>query len=444
MQGRVRLIVCLMLLALCSHAALAQTPSFEEMIEETLRRDQANPPPAGPGEPATPGEPGAPSGAQPADPFSAPQEPQLVPVEPGPRAYTPPKLERRPDAAEPRRRATGATPADQPPAANGATATESGTNAEGTAAPVAERTRESLTVEEVNGASFPAELPPIKGASPLVLKAQVLLDRAGASPGAIDAYQGGNLQKAISAVETVLGLPVDGILDKTVWDALGGDAAPPVLVQYTITPEDLAYPFVSAIPEDYAEQARLPSLGFTSPQEMLGERFHMDTKLLSALNPNADFRQPGTQIWVAAVDGPPITAKIARIEADKAARQVRAYDAANRLVVAYPATIGSEETPSPSGDHRVDSVAPNPVYYYDPRNFVQGGNLEKLQLPPGPNNPVGTVWIDLTEPGYGIHGTPEPTRIGKTASHGCVRLTNWDAEELSHLVEPGIVVSFLQ
>jgi lipoprotein-anchoring transpeptidase ErfK/SrfK len=165
---------------------------------------------------------------------------------------------------------------------------------------------------------------------------------------------------------------------------------------------------------------------------------------LTALNPNADFRKEGTPIWVTSVEGPPITAKIARIVADKALKQVRAYDAENRLVVAYPATIGSEETPSPSGDHLVNAVAQDPVYYYDPQNFVQGGNLEKLQLPPGPNNPVGSVWIDLTDPGYGIHGTPDPTKIGKTASHGCIRLSNWDAEELAKLVEPGVVVSFTE
>ncbi len=175
---------------------------------------------------------------------------------------------------------------------------------------------------------------------------------------------------------------------------------------------------------------------------MFGERFHMDTKLLVALNPNADFRQAGTAIWVAAVDGAPVTGKVTRIVADKTERQVRAYDAQNRLIVAYPATIGSEENPSPSGEHLVSAVARDPVYYYDPGNFIQNGNTEKLQLPPGPNNPVGSVWIDLTEPSYGIHGTPEPTKIGKTASHGCVRLTNWDAEELAGLVEPGVVVSF--
>jgi lipoprotein-anchoring transpeptidase ErfK/SrfK len=177
---------------------------------------------------------------------------------------------------------------------------------------------------------------------------------------------------------------------------------------------------------------------------MFGERFHMNVKLLAALNPQADFRRAGTVIWVAAIEGQPVAGKVARIEADKTRRQLRAYDAGNRLIVAYPATIGSSDNPSPSGEHVVEGVAPDPVYYYDPKNFVQGRNLEQLELPPGPNNPVGSVWIDLSQPSYGIHGTPEPALIDKTGSHGCVRLTNWDAEELAGLVEPGVRVSFIE
>ena len=123
---------------------------------------------------------------------------------------------------------------------------------------------------------------------------------------------------------------------------------------------------------------------------------------------------------------------------------MRAYDAQDRLVAAYPATIGSAENPSPSGTHQVEAIAANPVYYYNPNNFVQGDNTEPLELPPGPNNPVGTMWIDLSQPSYGIHGTPEPSKIDKTASNGCVRLTNWDAEELATLVDPGVTVEFIE
>jgi lipoprotein-anchoring transpeptidase ErfK/SrfK len=409
-------VLCLACVALASwNPPPASAQSLEDLVEDALRRHD---PQAAP-EPVQP----PPVGVQ------DPSAPQIIPVEPGPRPYTPPAV---------------ATPTEPPSSTDsGAPSDAAGAPAPGTEQP-AERQVASLTAEEVNAAVYVENAETVRGASPLILKAQVLLDRAGASPGILDSYTGANFSKAIAAVETVLGLPVDGMLDPDVWQALGGDQAPAVLLQYTITPEDVAYPFVASIPADFAEQAQLPSLGFTSAEEMFGERFHMHVNLLKALNPSSDFRSAGATIWVAAVEGQPITGTIARIEADKGRRQVRAYDSADRLVVAYPATIGSEQNPSPSGNHVVKAVAHEPVYYYDPANFVQGGNLEKLQLPQGPNSPVGTVWIDLSEPGYGIHGTPEPAKIDKTGSHGCVRLTNWDAEELAALVQPGVTVSFTE
>jgi len=188
----------------------------------------------------------------------------------------------------------------------------------------------------------------------------------------------------------------------------------------------------------------LDRLAFTGPTEMLSERFHMDIDLLTALNPDVDFNQAGAAIVVAAVDGQPIAGAIVRIDVDKALKQLRAYDAEDRLVVAFPATIGSNDNPSPSGNHTIDAVALEPFYNYDPENFIQGDNHEKLTLPPGPNNPVGIVWIGLSKPGYGIHGTPAPSGIDKTGSHGCIRLTNWDAEELAGLISPGVAVTFLE
>ena len=229
-----------------------------------------------------------------------------------------------------------------------------------------------------------------------------------------------------------------------VWEALGGDQAAPVLAEYTITDEDVAGPYLSAIPADYSEQAQLERLAYTGPVEMLAERFHMDADLLVALNPGTDFNQAGGDIVVASAAGQPITGMVARIDVDKNLKQLRAYDATGRLIVAYPATIGSADNPSPAGDHTVREVVPDPWYGYDPANFVQGDNMEKLSLPPGPNNPVGNMWIALSEPGYGIHGTPEPSRIDKTGSHGCIRLTNWDAAELGTLVQPGVPVSFIE
>ena len=188
----------------------------------------------------------------------------------------------------------------------------------------------------------------------------------------------------------------------------------------------------------------MPDLGYRSPDEMFGERFHMDKRFLKALNPGVDMGVAGNQIVVADVETLPIVSRIARIDVDQGKGQVLAYDADGNLIVAYPATIGSEELPSPSGSYVVRGVAPHPTYTYDPKkNFQQGNNIQKLILPPGPNNPVGAAFIALSKPTYGIHGTPDPTKIDKTHSHGCVRLTNWNAVELAHLVQVGTPVNFI-
>ena len=197
------------------------------------------------------------------------------------------------------------------------------------------------------------------------------------------------------------------------------------------------------MPADYGEKAKLERMSYTSVTEMLAERFHMDEAYLKALNPDANFNRPGTIIKVANF-GQLVKTPVTRIVADKGRKQVRAYDAAGKLVVAYPATIGSADTPSPSGTHAVARVAVDPEYTYNPDlNFKQGDNNKVLTIPPGPNGPVGSIWIALDKPTYGVHGTPDPSKIGKTESHGCVRLTNWDAAELAKLVKPGVTVQFI-
>ena len=284
------------------------------------------------------------------------------------------------------------------------------------------------------------DVSPPASPDPAIVKLQVLLGRAGASPGVIDGFDGDNVRKAVRALQVMRGLPEDGVVSEAVVLAL--DSAGPVVGGYEITPEDVAA-IGEPIPEDYADMARRDFLGYASVPELIAERFHMHEDLLLALNGNAQF-VAGETVFVTAY-GPDVTDRqVARIEADKAARQLRAYDAGGALVVAYPATIGSEDNPSPSGTHIVAAVAPMPNYTYNPDvNFQQGGNTDKLIIPPGPNGPVGSMWIDLTEPTFGIHGTPEPDKIDKTASHGCVRLTNWDAGELAKLVEPGVPVEFV-
>jgi lipoprotein-anchoring transpeptidase ErfK/SrfK len=274
---------------------------------------------------------------------------------------------------------------------------------------------------------------------PAIIKLQVLLDRAGASPGVIDGFYGENVSKAIAGLEAVQRLPVDGKPDPDLLARLQSDQ--PVIEPYQIS-EDDAKDLVKEIPEDYAEQARMDHLGYTSMAEKIAERFHMDEDLVHALNPNAKFT-PGETV-VVAIPGARREGKVKRIEAHRKDGKVIAFSEDDSILAVYPATIGSEDNPSPSGTHKVNGVARNPPYTYNPKvNFQQGNNKKIMELPSGPNNPVGTVWIDLSEPTYGIHGTPEPSLIDKAGSHGCIRLTNWDVEELAGMVKPGVMVKFI-
>ncbi len=275
-----------------------------------------------------------------------------------------------------------------------------------------------------------------------VASLQILLDRYGASPGVIDGRFGSNVDKAIINFRAITGKNLRSTDTAMIKELLASGG--PAFIEYTITAQDAAGPYVASVPEDYGEKAKLDRLSYTSVPEALAERFHMDEAYLKALNAGANFNRPGTIIRVANV-GEYVTKPVARIVADKGNKQVRAYGVDGKLVVAYPATIGSADTPSPSGVHAVSRIAFNPGYTYNPKiNFKQGDNDKVLSIPPGPNGPVGSIWIALDKPTYGIHGTPEPSKIGKTESHGCVRLTNWDAGELAKLVKPGVKVEFVE
>ncbi|THD77541.1 MAG: murein L,D-transpeptidase [Phenylobacterium sp.] len=299
----------------------------------------------------------------------------------------------------------------------------------------------SPLAQAINQASWPAT--GAEANRDALLRAEVLLARARFSPGVIDGQDGGNLKGALSAFETAHNLPVDGKLSEAVWSALAADAAPAV-VAHTITPADVAGPFQPSIPAKFEDQAKLDHLGYTSPLEALAEKFHMDEKLLQALNAGVDFSQAGTTILVAGVGPDALPSRVTTIEVDKTHRQVRAMDASGAVLAVYPATIGSTERPAPSGSFTVKGVAKNPTYTYDPSRLTFGDkSMGKLTIKPGPNNPVGAVWIDLSIPTFGIHGTPDPRLVGKTASHGCVRLTNWDAVQLASAVKPGTKVNFV-
>ena len=285
--------------------------------------------------------------------------------------------------------------------------------------------------------------PPGLGGREEVAALQILLDRAGASPGVIDGKFGSNVDKALTAYTQLKGTVLRSTDAAGIKEALAATGGDP-FTTYTITATDAAGPYVASVPADYGEKAKLERMSFTSVSEMLAERFHMDEGYLKTLNPGANFGRPGTVIKVANI-GVNISTPVVRIVADKGRKQVRAYDAAGKLVALYPATIGSADTPSPSGNHTVARIALNPEYTYNPKlNFKQGNNDKVLTIPPGPNGPVGSVWIALSKPTYGIHGTPEPSKIGKTESNGCVRLTNWDAQELAKVVKEGVAVEFVE
>lgn len=307
----------------------------------------------------------------------------------------------------------------------------------------AAHTKDIVTGTATRRSPAPAESQPLPTAPvEAVARLQVLLDRAGLSPGTIDGRPGDNLTKALRAYEQKTGTRLD-LADGAAIDRALAAAGGLAFTRYTVTGADVAGPFVASVPEDYGAKAQLDRLGYTSTLELLSERFHMSEAYLKALNPGIRFDRPGTIVTVAAI-GRPASGTVSRIIADKGLRQVRAYDGSGRLIAAYPATIGSADTPSPSGSYTVDRVAFDPEYTYDPRkNFKQGNNESVLRIPPGPNGPVGSIWIALSKPTYGIHGTPEPSKIGKTASHGCVRLTNWDADELARMVKPGTTVQFV-
>ena len=283
-----------------------------------------------------------------------------------------------------------------------------------------------------------------KGQFPVYARAHVMLNNAHASPCAIDGMSGKNTLKAIASFQQMSGLKATGTLTKETWDALiAKQGSKPAYVEYTITAADLKGPYAKSIPGDYALQAKMPGLYYTRVSEMLGEKFHMDENFLKKINPKATFNKAGEKIIVTSVRNQ-LPEDIHLIVAHKGAKQLYLFNSNNKMIASFPATIGSSDTPSPTGTYKVTGVAPNPWYSYSPSNFVQGKNLKPLSLPPGPNGPVGNIWIGLSKKSFGIHGTPNPSAISKTASHGCIRLTNWDANDLGKKVKSGVTVKFLE
>jgi lipoprotein-anchoring transpeptidase ErfK/SrfK len=311
------------------------------------------------------------------------------------------------------------------------------------ASPKHQVSAKSLDAKAINGARWDSSFATRKGISPAVIRAEILLARMNFSPGEISGRPGENLNKAITAFAEVQEVATN-TLDQDLWDKLVSTSDDPVVVDYTISESDIRGPFIKKFPKKMEMMKGLEHLSYTSPKEKLAEKFHMSPELMSALNPGEEFETVGHRIVVANIATQPLAEKVDHIAIDKSRQDLRAFDHDDKLLAYYPATVGSEEKPAPSGTLKVTVVQKNPTYHYNPAYTFKGVRTDKpFTIKPGPNNPVGVVWIGLTGEGYGIHGTPEPSKVGKTQSHGCVRLTNWDALQLASGVSKGTQVEFM-
>ncbi|KQT33592.1 hypothetical protein ASG29_06075 [Sphingomonas sp. Leaf412] len=308
----------------------------------------------------------------------------------------------------------------------------------------------------------PASPPPVDRT---VLHVQVILDKLGFGPGILDGRGGTSLVNALKGFQESRGMTVTGKADPATLRALYPYRAARPTLSVTLDRDAFTGPFVNPMPKDYADQAKLPAMAYSRPLEKIAERYHTTPAVLVAMNPGVGTIAPGTRItvpnslptsrdypadatpaWRATLNSLNVEARVpqaATITVDKSDGILRALDKDGKVIAQYTATIGSSRDPLPIGDWKVLHVSPNPDWKMNPAILKGVDDSKKAEIiPPGPNNPVGVVWIDLSKEHYGIHGTPSPELIGKAESNGCVRLTNWDAARVALMVKGGTPVIF--